>query len=118
MARLTFARGCRCLPAVLVLPAGSALASGQEGAAMVGAVQLIVGVTLLILAVSLVGGVAVGARRAHRDGEPLLKGAARGVLKGILAFLVACGVVAIVATVAGFGFIVFSLFTAPLATPS
>ncbi|MEO7743385.1 MAG: hypothetical protein ABIR98_10640 [Usitatibacter sp.] len=106
------------LPATLgALQAMPVIASGNEGAAMVGAVQLIVGVAFLILVASLVGGVLVGARRAHREGESILKGTAYGVLKGILAFLVVCTIVTIAAAFAGFVWIVFSLWAAPLGTP-
>ena len=106
------------LPATLSLLAMPAFASGREGEGLVGAVQLIVGSAVALLVVSLVGGIVVGARKAHRDGESISRGAASGVLKGIVAFVIACAVVAIVVSFAGVAFIAFSLFTAPLATPS
>jgi len=119
MEKLTRARYARALPAAVALQAAlPVLASGMEGAAMVGPVRLIVFGAILILAVSLVGGVIFGVRRAHRDGESMSHGVGRGALKGILAFVVVVGIVAIVATFAGLAFIVFALFTAPLATPS
>ena len=81
VATLVFAALCGC-------GASWALASGREGEQYVEVVSIIVAVVLIAFAASMSAGVVVGAVKAKRSGESALKGGARGVLKGLLYFVV------------------------------
>jgi hypothetical protein len=72
----------------LLLTATGAFASGNEGAALVEPVRWIVGIVLVTFATLVIGGGFLGAFRASQSGESILKGSARGLLKGMVAFLV------------------------------
>jgi len=98
---------------IVTLAAGSALASGKEGAGMVDAVLLIVAIVLGIFAASIVGGVRAGISTARRNGDSILRGTVRGLGKGFAAFLVICVVLLALATVGSGIFIVYALLNAP-----
>jgi len=69
-------------------PAMCTYASGREGEAYVDAVSWIVAIVLVAFSTLVFGGGLLGASRASRSGESILKGSARGLLRGLLAFLV------------------------------
>src|SRR6185436_7708959 len=73
---------------VLLPQAMCAFASGREGAALVEPVLWIVAIVLVTFAALVIGGGILGAFRASQGGESILKGGARGLLKGIVAFLI------------------------------
>jgi hypothetical protein len=98
---------------IVTLAAGSALASGNEGAALVDVVRLIVAIVLGTFAASIAGGVGVGIWKARRSGESILPGTVRGLGKGLVAFLVISAVLVVLATVGSGVFIVYALVTAP-----
>jgi hypothetical protein len=97
----------------VTLAAGSALASGNEGAGLVDAVRLIVAIALGTLTASMAGGVGVGIWKARRRGESILRGTVRGLGKGLAAFLVICAVLLGLVTVGGGVFIAYALVAAP-----
>ena len=98
---------------IVTLAAGSALASGKEGAGLVDAVRLIVAIVLGTFAASIAGGVGAGIWKARRNGESILRGTVRGLGKGFAAFLVICALLFALATVGSGIFIVYALVTAP-----
>jgi len=63
-------------------------ASGREGEAYVDAVGWIVAIVLVAFSTLVFGGSLLGGVRARRSGDSILKGSARGLLRGLLAFLV------------------------------
>jgi chloramphenicol 3-O phosphotransferase len=73
---------------VLALQAMCAFASGREGDALVEPVRWIVAIVLICFATLVFGGSLLGAFRASRSGESILKGSGRGLLRGLVAFLV------------------------------
>ena len=72
----------------LMQQAMSTFASGREGEAYVDAVRWIVAIVLIPFATLVLGGGLLGAFRASRSGESILKASARGLLRGVFAFLV------------------------------
>jgi hypothetical protein len=92
----------------LVLQAMGAFASGREGAALVEPVLWIVAIVLVTFAALVIGGGFLGAFRASQSGESILKGGARGLLKGLVAFLVVGAVSVAALTVLGFLWIIYS----------
>ena len=108
------ARAAAAAAALFVtLAAGSARASGNEGAGLVDAVRLIVAIVLGTFAASFTGGVGVGIWKARRSGESILRGMLRGLGKGFLAFLVIGAVLMTLVTVGGGVYIAYALVTAP-----
>ena len=99
-----------CFGLVVTLHALSAFASGRDGEQYVEIVRWVVGIALAALIASLAGGVIHGGYKANQKGESVLKGAAHGILKGILAFLALCAVAAVGLTVAGALWIAFAFF--------
>jgi hypothetical protein len=97
---------------IVTLAAGSALASGNEGAGLVDAVRLIVAIVLGTFAASITGGVGVGIWKARRS-ESILREMLRGLGKGFLAFLVICAVLMTLVTIGGGVYIAYALVTAP-----
>ena len=93
---------------VLVLQPMCAFASGREGEAFVEPVRWIVSIVLVTFATLVVGGVVLGAYRASQSGESILKGCARGLLKGMVAFLVVGAVSMAVLTILGGLWLAFS----------
>ena len=75
---------------------------------MVEPVLWMVAIVLLAFASLVVGGGILGAFRASQSGESILKGGARGLLKGFVAFLILGAVSVAALTVLGFLWIVFS----------
>jgi len=93
---------------VLVLQATSAFAS-REGEALVQPVLWIVGAVLVIFVALLLGGGLLGAFRASKSGESILKGAARGLLQGLVTFVVVIAVSVGALTVLGMIWVAYSL---------
>jgi hypothetical protein len=103
---------------VLVLPAMSAFASGREGEALVEPIRWIVAIVLATFAALVIGGGFLGAFRASQGGESILKGSTRGLLKGMIAFLVVGAVSVAVLTIAGAFWVAYSFLTVDLVKPS
>jgi hypothetical protein len=76
------------LSLVVALQVMYAFASGREGEALVEPVRWIVTIVLVIFATLVFGGGFLGAFKASQSGESILKGGARGLLKGMVVFLV------------------------------
>lgn len=93
---------------VLVPQAMSAFASGREGAALVEPVLWIVSIVLVTFATLVIGGGFLGAFRASQGGESILKGSARGLLKGMVTFLVVAAVSIAGLTVLGVLWVAYS----------
>jgi hypothetical protein len=93
---------------VLVLQPTWAFASGREGEALVQPVLWIVAIVLVTFATLVIGGGFLGAFRASQSGESILKGSARGLLKGVVAFLVVGAVSLAGLTILGALWIVYS----------
>jgi hypothetical protein len=93
-----------------VVQALPAFASGREGEGLVDAVKLIVYAVLIALIVTTSGGVLYGGYKAQQAGNPLLKGLAIGLWKGILAFLITVAVAMVALTVLGGLWIGWSFF--------
>ena len=103
---------------VLVLHATGTSASGREGAAMVEPVLWIVLTTVAAFVALVIGGGVLGTFRASRSGESILKGGARGLLKGLVAFLVVSAVSVAVVTILGFLWIAYSFLCVLVLNPS
>jgi hypothetical protein len=101
----------------LALQAARAFASGREGEALVRPVLWIVAFVLVTFAALTFGGALLGAFRASRSGESILKGSGRGILKGLLAFAVTMGALLAVGTLAGFAWVAYSLLHVHVLNP-
>jgi len=100
------------------LQATCAFASGNEGAAMVEPARWIVLITLGAFAILVLGGGILGVFRASQGGESILKGGARGVVKGLVAFVIFVGVSIAIVTLLGFLWIVYAFLNVGSITPS
>jgi uncharacterized RDD family membrane protein YckC len=89
----------------------SALAS-REGAAVadgiVAILRWVVPIVLATFVACTAGGAVHGARKANHDGESVLKGSARGLLRGLLAFAIVVAAALVVLAALGFLWIAFS----------
>jgi len=103
---------------VLVLHAMRALASGREGEAFVEPVRWIVAIVLVTFATLVFGGGLLGAFRASQSGESILKGSARGLLRGMVAFLVVGAVSVAGLTILGILWIAYSFLDVYVLSPS
>lgn len=103
---------------VLVLQAMFAFASGREGEALVQPVLWIVAFVLVTFATLVLGGGLLGAFRASQSGESILKGSGRGLLKGMLAFLLVVAVSLALVTFLGFLWIAYSFLNVYVLNPS
>jgi len=103
---------------VLVLQATCAFASGREGEALVAPILWIVAIVLVTFATLVVGGGFLGAFRAIQSGESILKGSARGLLKGMVAFLVVGAVSVVGLTILGILWIAYSFLHVYVLHPS
>jgi hypothetical protein len=103
---------------VLSLQAGHAFASGREGAALVEPVLWIVVVVLVTFAALVFGGGVLGAFRASQSGDSILKGSARGLLRGTVMFLVVGAVSAVGLTVLGTLWVAYSFLEVYVLNPS
>lgn len=103
---------------VLVLQPTSAFASGREGEALVEPVLWILAITLVTLATLVLGGGFLGAYRASRSGESLLKGSARGLLSGMVAFLIVGAVSFVGLNVLGLLWIAYAFLSVYVLNPS
>ena len=103
---------------VLVLQAMCAFASGREGEAYVAAVYLIVAIVLIVFVTLVFGGGLLGASRARKSGESILKGSALGLLKGLVAFLIVGAVSLAGLTFLGILWIAYSFLDVYVLNPS
>ena len=103
---------------VLVLQSMCAFASGREGEALVQPVLWIVATVLVTFATLVIGGGFLGAFRASQSGESILKGGARGLLKGFVAFLVVGAASMTVLTILGILWVAFSFLYVYVLNPS
>lgn len=103
---------------VLALQAMSAFASGREGEALVQPILWIVAIVLGTLATLVFGGGLLGAFRASQSGGSILKGSARGFLKGIQAFLIVGAVSVAVLSFLGLLYIAYSFLYVYVLNPS
>jgi len=102
----------------LSLRAMSAFASGREGEAYVGAVSWIVAIVLVAFAALVLGNGLLGAYRARQSGESVLKGSARGLLTGVVAFLVVGALTLVGLTVLSILWIAYSFLDVYVLHPS
>jgi len=119
--RVAQSAGCRLgalAGFVLVLQASSAFASGREGEALVTPIRWIVGIVLVTFAALVVGGGLLGAFKASQAGDSILTGCTRGLLKGLVAFLVVGAVSAALVTILGTLWIAYSYLTVNSIRPS
>ena len=103
---------------VLVLQATCAFASGREGEALVAPVLWIVAIVLVAFATLVFGGGVLGAFRAGRSGESIRKGGARGLLRGMVAFLVVGAVSVAGLTFLGILWVAYSFLYVYVLNPS
>ena len=101
----------------LVLQATSAFAS-KEGAALVEPVRWTVTILVIAFAAIVLGSGCLGAFRASKSGESILKGSARGLLKGIVTFVVVCAVLVGLLTVLGLLWVGYSFLQVYVLNPS
>ena len=113
--RRVFATGFPAI--VLGLQATCALAS-KEGAALVEPVRWIIAIVLATFAALVIGGGFLGAFRASRSGESILMGGARGLLKGLVTFVVVSAVSVGALTVLGFLWVAYSFLYVHVLNPS
>ena len=92
---------------VLLLHATCAFAS-REGEALVQPVLWIIWTVLATFVTLVVGGTFLGAFRARQSGESILKGCARGLLKGFVTFVVVAAVSVGTLTVVGVLWVAYS----------
>lgn len=100
------------------LQAACAFASGREGEALVEPVRWIVAIVLVTFAMLVFGGGFLGAFKASQSGESILKGCARGLLRGMVAFLVVGAVSMAGLTILGAFWIAYSLLYVYVLSPS
>ena len=103
---------------IAILLSMPAFAAGREGEAYVEPVRWIVGIVLVAFIAVVGGGVLVGAFKASKGGESILKGGARGLLKGLLAFLVVGAVSVAVLTILSILWIAYSFLDVYALSPS
>jgi len=103
---------------VLVLQAMCAFASGREGEALVEPILWIVAIVLVTFVTLVFGGGLLGAFRAGQSGESILKGGARGLLRGMVAFLVVGAVSVAGVTILGSLWIAYSFLYVYVLSPS
>ena len=94
---------------VLMLQAMCAYASGREGEAYVDAVSWIVAIVLLAFAALVFGGGLLGASRARKSDESILKGLTLGLMKGAGAFLMVGIVTVVVLTILSILWVAYAL---------
>lgn len=103
---------------VLMLQAICAFASGREGEAYVGAVSWIVAIVLVVFVTLVFGSGLLGALKARKSGESILKGSARGLLRGMIAFLGVGAVSVVGLTILGILWIGYSFLDVYVLSPS
>ena len=110
--------GHRVAGFVVMLRASSAFASGREGEALVTPIRWIVGIVLVAFVALVFGGGLLGAIKASRAGESIVTGGARGLRKGLIAFLIVSAVSVAIVTLLGFLWIAYAFLTVDTITPS
>jgi len=103
---------------VLALPAMCAFASGREGEAYVEPVRWIIVIVLVAIATLVFGGGLLGAFRATQRGESILKGIGRGLLRGMVAFLVVSAVSVAALTILSSLWVAYSFLDVYVLSPS
>jgi len=103
---------------VLALQASSAFASGREGEALVTPIRWIVGIVVVTFAALVVGGGFLGAFKASQIGDSILQGCTRGLLKGLVAFLVVGAVAFALLTIVGALWVAYSWLAVDSIRPS
>lgn len=98
-----------------------ALAS-KEGAAVadgfVALLRWVVPIVLVTFMACLAGGILHGARKANQNGDSVLTGSARGLLRGLIAFVVVVAVSFIALTALGALWIAFSFLYVYVINPA
>lgn len=102
----------------LALQAMCAFASGREGEALVEPVRWIVAIVLVTFVTLVFGGGFLGAFKARQSGESMLKGCARGLIRGLVAFLVVGAVSVAGLTILGALWIAYSFLHVHELSPS
>jgi len=102
---------------VLALQAACAFAS-REGEALVQPVLWIIWIVLVTFVALVLGGGFLGAFRAGKSGESILMGGARGLLKGLVTFVVVVAVSVGALTVVGMLWVGYSLLYVHVLHPS
>ena len=102
---------------VLALQATCAFAS-REGEALVQPVLWIIWTVLVTFVTLVIGGGFLGAFRASRSGESTLIGGARGLLKGLVTFVIVGAVSVGLLTVLGFLWVAYSFLYVHVLHPS
>ena len=103
---------------IAILLSMPAFAAGREGEAYVEPVRWIVAIVLVAFIALVGGGVLFGAFKASRGGESILKGSARGLLKGLVAFLVVGAASVAALTILSFLWIAYSFLAVSFIKPS
>ena len=103
-----------CIGMLQSLPAFAS----KEGAAVADAVQVIVWIVLVAFIACTAGGVVYGVFKASQGGESVLKGSARGLLKGLIAFVVVAAASMIVLTAVGVLWVAFSFLYIHVLNPA
>ena len=103
-----------CIGMLQSLPAFAS----KEGAGVAEAVQMIVLIVLATFTACVAGGVLYGAFKASQGGESVLRGSARGLLKGLIAFLVVAFASMIVLTAASALWVAFSFLYVYVLNPA
>ena len=94
-----------------------AFASGREGEAYVEPILWIVAITLVAFFALVVGGSVRGASHAKQNGESVLKGSARGLLRGVIAFLILGAASVVGLTVLGILWVAYSFLDVYVLNP-
>jgi len=102
---------------VLVLQATCAFAS-REGEALVQPVLWIIWTLLVTFVTLVIGGCFLGAFRASKSGGSMLMGGARGLLKGVVTFVVVVAVSVGALAVLGMLWVAYSLLHVYVLNPS
>ena len=98
------ALGWACLA---MLHSAPAFAS-KEGAAVVEVFRIVIPAVLLTFAACLVGGLVHGAVKARRVGESMPSGIARGLLRGLIAFVIVIAAALVLLSIVGAIWIAYS----------
>ncbi|MGQ0587804.1 MAG: hypothetical protein ACT4PK_11495 [Gammaproteobacteria bacterium] len=106
------------LAVLLWLQVSSAFASGREGEALVTPILWIVAFVVLTFVTLVLGGGLLGAFRASRSGESMLKGGGRGLLQGAVRFLVVMAVSFALVTFLGLLWIAYAFLFGGTIKPS
>ena len=93
-----------CIGTLQSLPAFAS----KEGVGVAEAVQVIVSIVLVTFIACVAGGVLYGAFKASQGGESVLKGSGRGLVRGLIVFMVVAAASTIVLTAISVLWVAFS----------